>query len=244
MKQTALITGASRGIGRAVARALAEAGCRVAVHYHTHEREACALVDMLHAAGHEAMAVQADVADSRDVARMVRQVGEKWKHIDILINNAGIALQKLLSETSDEEWARVFGVNVDGAFYCARAVLPGMTGHRHGRIVNVASVWGVAGASCEAAYSASKAALIGLTKALAKEVGPSLVTVNCVAPGVIDTDMNAALTADVLSALADETPLGRLGHAEEVARAVLYFCSEDAAFVTGQVLCVSGGFAG
>ena len=160
----------------------------------------------------------------------------------MLVNNAGIAQQTLLTDVTDAQWRRMFAVNVDSAFYCCRAVIPHMVRQKSGRIINVSSVWGVRGASCEAPYSASKAALIGLTKALAKELGPSGICVNCVAPGVIDTPMNACFDDGTMRQLADETPLCRIGTPEEAARAILFFASPAADFVTGQVLCADGGF--
>ena len=163
------------------------------------------------------------------------------RHIDVLVNNAGIAWTGLLTDMTEWEWQQLFRVNVDGAFHLCRAVLPGMISRRAGSIVNISSIWGETGASCEAAYSATKAAIIGLTKALAKEAGPSGVRVNCITPGVIATEMNAALGEDALQALAEETPLGRIGTPEEVAAAVCFLAGEESSFITGQVLGVNGG---
>lgn len=179
--------------------------------------------------------------DPEAAAQMVQEAEASFGHLDILVNNAGIALQKLTQDTTPEEWRQLFAVNVDAAFYTVRAALPGMIRRHSGRIINVSSIWGVSGASCEAAYSASKAALIGFTKALAQEVGPSGITVNCVAPGVIQTDMNRALSAETLNALREETPLGRLGTPEDVAQSIAFLASEEAGFLTGQVLGVDGG---
>ena len=164
-----------------------------------------------------------------------------YHHIDVLINNAGIAQIGLLTDLTDEAWDEVFAVNVGGVFRVTRAVLPGMISRRTGSIINLSSMWGETGASCEVAYSAAKAAVIGLTKALAKEVGPSGVRVNCVSPGLIDTDMNAELDDNALRELAEETPLSRVGAAEEVAKAALFLAGDGASFTTGQVLGVSGG---
>ena len=237
MKQTVLITGASRGIGAAAARLFAAQGYRVAICCHTKMEKA----EELAASLPDAAAFTADVAKETDVVRMVDAVHSRFGEIHVLINNAGIAMQKMFTDTTAADWNRVFDVNVTGIFYACRAVLPEMIRRKSGRIVNVSSMWGVTGASCEVAYSASKAAVIGLTKALAKEVGLSGITVNCVAPGVIDTEMNANLSAEDRAVLCDETPLARIGTAQEAAQAILFLASDRASFVTGQVLGVNGG---
>ena len=234
--RTALITGASRGIGAACARQLAAEGVRVAVNYCRSRAQAEALAAEL-----GGLAVQADVADPKQVACMVDTVLENFCQLDILICCAGISYVGLLSEMGDADWRRIFAVNVDGVFHACRAALPHFIHRKVGRIVTVSSMWGQVGASCEAAYSASKAAVIGLTKALAKELGPSGIAVNCVAPGVIDTEMNAHLAPQDLQALRDETPLGEIGTPEQVAESVAFLASERAGFVTGQVLGVNGG---
>lgn len=239
---TALITGASRGIGAAAARLLAARGYAVVINYCRSADRALALAEELDRAGHTALPVRADVSDPDQVQAMVDTVLDKFCQLDTLVCNAGISHFGLLSDLTEAEWRHIFGVNVDGVFHCCRAVIPHMVRCKAGRIVTVSSMWGQTGASCEAAYSASKAAVIGLTRALAKELGPSGITVNCVAPGVIDTEMNAALGGEALTALAVETPLGRLGTAEEAARAIAFLASEDAGFITGQVLPVNGGF--
>lgn len=234
---TALITGGSRGIGAAAARAFARAGFRVAFLY---RRDDAAAQAVARETGAEAL--RCDVSDPCRVRSACAEAERLLGHIDALVNNAGIAQQKLLTDVTDEDWRRMLDVNLSGAFYVTRAVLPGMIRRRQGRIVNVSSIWGQVGASCEAHYSAAKAGLIGLTRALAKEVGPSGVTVNCICPGVIQTDMLAGFTPQDLDALAQETPLCRLGTAEDVAHAILWLCREEAAFVTGQVVGVGGGF--
>lgn len=239
--KSVLITGASRGIGAACVRRFAAAGYAVALNYHRSQAAALALAEEINQAGGRAMAVQADVADPLDVNRMVDNVLDNFCQLDTLVCNAGVAWQGLITDCTDETWRRLFAVNVDGAFYCCRAVLPHFIHRKAGRIVTVSSIWGLTGGSCEVPYSASKAAIIGLTKALAKEVGPSGITVNCVAPGVIDTQMNENLTADDLEALRQETPLERIGTPEDVAQSVFFLASEAAGFLTGQVISPNGG---
>ena len=234
--KTALVTGGSRGIGAAVARRLAADGYRVAVNYHFARAQAESLAEEL-----GGIAVQADVSDSAQVQKMVDTVLEKFCQLDILVCNAGVAWQGLLQDMRDEEWRKVLGTDLDGVFFCCRAVLPHMIGQKSGKIVTMSSMWGQVGASCEAAYSAAKAGVIGLTRALAKEVGPSGISVNCVAPGVIDTEMNQKLGPEALAELAEETPLGRLGTAADIAGCVSFLCSSAADFVTGQVLSANGG---
>jgi 3-oxoacyl-[acyl-carrier protein] reductase len=234
--KTALITGGSRGIGAAAVRAFARAGYRVAFLYLSSEQAAEAL-------GREtgALPFQCDMGESGQVEAAVLSALRALCHIDVLIHSAGIAEQKLLTDVTDQEWRRMFAVHVDGAFYAARAVLPSMISRKEGQIVLLSSMWGQVGASMEVPYSAAKAALIGMTRALAKEVAPSGIRVNCVAPGVIHTDMLAEFDDETLRALAEETPLGRLGTAEEVAETLEWLCSDKAGFLTGQVVGVNGG---
>ena len=242
MNPVALITGASRGIGAACARRFARSGYSVAIVYRSRADLAEALVQQLIAEGQDAFCLQADVADRAQAFAAAEEVLRRYRRIDVLVNNAAIAQQKLFTDITEEEWDRMFAVNVKGAFNMTQAALPGMISRRSGSIVNISSMWGQVGASCEVHYSASKAALIGMTQALAKEVGPSGVRVNCIAPGVIETDMNAHLDEETLAALSEETPLMRIGAPDEVARAALYLCSDGASFITGQVLGVNGGF--
>lgn len=242
MNRTVLITGASRGIGRAAAVAFAKNGYSVAVNYCISEEKAVALVDELMGYGVKSAAYRADVSDKAAVIEMFGKAEHELGRISVLVNNAGIAEQILFSDITEEKWDRMFAVNVKGAYCCTQAALPSMIHEKYGRIINISSMWGIAGASCEVHYSASKAALIGFTKALAKEVGLSGITVNCVAPGVIGTDMNAAVSEEILKKLMEDTPLNRIGTPEDIAEAILFLASDKAGFITGQTLAVDGGF--
>ena len=236
--KTVLITGASRGIGAAAAERFAQAGYQVVLNYLHSAEKAQALAARWPG---RALAVGADVADPAQVGAMFDAAEEAFGGVDVLVCNAGFAAQKLFTDVTDGEWRRMLDVHLSGAFYCCRRALPHMIRQKWGRILTVSSMWGQVGGSCEVAYSAAKAGLIGLTRALAKEEGPSGITVNCVAPGVIDTDMMAAFTPADREALAEETPVGRLGSAEEVARALLFLAGEEAGYITGQVFGVNGG---
>jgi len=233
----ALITGGSRGIGAELVRAFAREGYNVAFTYNRSENEASLLSRQT-----GALAIRADSAVEQDVIHAVRETLDKLGKIDCLINNAGISSFSLFTELTLDEWNRNLAVNLTGAFLYSKEVLPGMISRKQGRIINVSSVWGLVGSSCEVHYSTAKAGLIGMTKALAKEVGPSGITVNAIAPGVIDTEMNRRLSADDLLALEFETPLSRIGNPSEVAEAALFLASDGASFITGDVLNVSGGF--
>ena len=189
-----------------------------------------------------ALAVRADSSSEKDVEYAVKTVEEKLGNIEILINNAAVSSFSLFTDITLEEWNRMFAVNVTGCFLYSRAILPSMIRNKCGRIINVSSMWGIVGSSCEVHYSATKAAIIGMTKALAKEVGPSGITVNCIAPGVIDTEMNKQLSDEDLDALKEETPLMRIGTPTDVANCALFLAGDEASFITGEVLNVNGGF--
>ena len=235
--QCVLISGGDRGIGAAAARAFYAAGAQVAVLYHTNADAAAALEQELPGC----IAVQCDVASRASCEVAFHAVEQALGRVDVLVCNAGIAQQKLFTDITPDEWQHMLDVNLSGAFHLCQLALPGMIRRKAGRILTVSSMWGQTGGSCEVHYSAAKAGLIGLTKALAKEEGPSGITVNCVAPGVIDTDMMAAFTAEDKAALADETPVGRLGSADEVAKLLVFLAGEDAGYITGQVFGVNGG---
>lgn len=236
--KTAVITGASRGIGAAAARAFSKAGYNVVINYNKSEKEAFALCRELE----NAVTVKADVSTEEGARLLISEAARVFGGVDVLVNNAGEALCKMVADTSLSEWKRLFSVNVESTFLCSKFASEYMVRQKSGRIINVSSMWGVKGASVEAAYSASKAAVIGFTKALARELGPSGITVNAVAPGVIDTDMNARLSDADKRALCDETPLCRIGTPDEAAAAILWLASDEASFVTAQVLGVDGGF--
>lgn len=243
MKKVALITGSSRGIGRACAAALAEAGYAVCINYIEREDMARQLEQELTSRGFEAMSYRADVADREAVHEMVREVRSRLGQITLLVNNAGIAKQGLFQDISSEYWQRVLAVNIGGAFNTIQEVLPDMLHEHAGCIVNISSIWGEHGASCEVAYSATKHAIVGLTRSLAQELAPSHIRVNCVAPGVINTDMVQSLGSETIDMLVEATPLGRLGRPEDIAAAVEFLASDKASFITGQVLCADGGFS-
>ena len=235
--RTVLISGGDRGIGAAAARAFYAAGYRVAVFYHTNAEAAAALQKELPGV----LAIQCDVASRASCELAFRAAEQALGRVDVLVSNAGIAQQKLFTDITPEEWQRMLDVNLTGAFNLCQLALPGMIRRKAGRILTVSSMWGQTGGSCEVAYSAAKAGLIGLGRALAKEEGPSGVTVNIIAPGVIDTDMMASFTDEDRAALAEETPVERLGTAEDVARAIVFLCDENVGYITGQVLGVNGG---
>ncbi|MBQ8183695.1 MAG: 3-oxoacyl-ACP reductase FabG [Clostridia bacterium] len=240
-QKTALVTGGAKGIGAAICRSLAGDGYNIALNYNVSETEALKLQNELsHITNIEIF--KADVSDSSQVNVMFCNIEQVFGGVDVLVNNAGIAQQVLFTDITDEMWQKMIGVNLTGAFNCCRRALPYMINRKHGSIINIASMWGEVGASMEVHYSAAKAGLIGLTKALAKEEGLSGITVNAVSPGVVLTDMMAQFSDEDKQILADETPLGKLGDSSDIATAVSFLASEKARFITGQVLSVNGGF--
>ena len=242
MKQVALVTGSSRGIGRAIAAQLAREGYAVCINYIEQRQAAESLAAELQAEGCQAIALQADVADRAAVNAMVAEIEHAFGPVTLLVNNAGISRQGLFQDVDDELWDRYFAVNVTGARNTIQAVLPHMLHEKSGCIINISSIWGLRGASCEVTYATTKAALVGLTRSLALELAPSGIRVNAVAPGCIETDMVRALGQGTRDMLVDATPMGRLGTPEDIAGAVSFLASDKASFMTGQILTTDGGF--
>ena len=238
--KTVVVTGASRGIGRATALSFAEAGYNVAVNYYRSEEAALSLKEELLKLGVKCEVYKADVSVSEEVALFISKVIGDFGVIDVLVNNVGVAGQKLFTDITDEEWRSMVSVNLDSVFYCSRAVLPIMIREKSGSIVNVSSVWGEVGASCEVHYSAAKAGVIGLTKALAKEVAPSGIAVNCIAPGVIATDMCSGFDDETMKMLKEEIPVGKIGSVEDIAKTIVYLATKSR-YITGQIIGVNGG---
>ena len=234
------VTGGAKGIGAACAEKFAADGCNVVINYKTSREQAEKLREKI--GSEHCLCVQGDCSDEADVNRMFAEAEKAFGTVDVLVNNAGISLIKLFTETTLAEWENVMKNDLTGAFLCSRAVIRNMINAGGGAIVNISSMWGLRGGSCEVAYSAAKAGIIGLTKALAQELSLSHIRVNCVCPGVINTEMVQVLGRETLDELTEMTPLGRLGTPEDIAAAVCWFASEDAGFVTGQVLTADGGF--
>lgn len=239
-----LVTGGTGGIGSAIAVEFAKTGYNVAIHTHSKIEKAQTLANELEQKyGIKAFAVNADVSCQDSVVEMFNIIETEFGKIDVLINNAGIAQQKLFTDISADEWHKMLGVNLDGVFFCSKEALKRFMIKNHsGVILNISSMWGQVGASCEVHYSAAKAGVIGLTKALAKEVGLSGVRINCICPGVIMTDMMKSFDEDTLSDLKDETPLNQLGTPQDIADTAVFLCSEKAKFITGQIIGINGGF--
>lgn len=241
MSKTVLITGASKGIGANMAIRFAEKGYNVVMNYNNSVQSALILQRSLKESGYNVIAYKANVKNRLEVDLMIKEALYRFGSIDILINNAGIANQSLITELSEQDWNDIIGVNLTGVFNCTQAVLPHMINQKSGKIINISSMWGEVGASCEVAYSAAKAGVNGFTKALAKEVGPSGITVNCITPGLIETSMNQDLTVEDITAIVEDTPMGRIGSTDDVATAALFLSSDEAQFITGQILGVNGG---
>ena len=242
MSKTALITGASRGIGKACALAFGKSGADVIVNYTRSKEKAEEVCKEISKLGGRALPFCADVADRKAVDEMIAFAHSNFGSISTIVNNAGIAEQIMFCDITEEKWDRMFAVDVKGVYNCIQAALPDMIHNKSGRIINISSMWGITGASCEVHYSAAKAAVIGMTKALAKELGPSGITVNAIAPGVISTEMNGNISEEIMSELKEETPIGRIGNPEDIAETALFLASPQASFITGEVISVNGGF--
>lgn len=235
--KTVLITGASRGIGKAIAVEFYKNGYNVVINYNKSEKEAMELQALMPGS----VAVKADVSNEKDVQHMVESVINMFGTIDVLVNNAGISQQKLFTDITSDDWNNMVGTNLNSVYYTCKYAVPHMISRKQGKIINISSMWGVTGASCEVHYSAVKAAVIGFTKALAKELGPSGITVNAVAPGTVMTDMCKDFDEETLELIKDETPLGKIGTPDDVAASVYFLAGEKADFMTGQVLSPNGG---
>ena len=242
MNKTVIITGASKGIGAETAILFARKGYNVVINYNNSFEAASLLTRSLTSRGCSVMSFKADVTNRLETDLMVKETIYKSGSVDILVNNAGVSNIGLITDLDDFDVNKIFDINLKGTYNCCRSVVPAMVSQKSGRIINVASMWGEVGASCEVAYSASKAGVIGLTKALAKELAPSGITVNCIAPGLIDTSMNANISVDDLNAFVDDIPLGRMGTAEDIAETALFLASSGADYITGQVVGVNGGY--
>lgn len=240
-KKCALITGASRGIGKACALAFAQAGYQIFINCRNSISELEAVQKQILSEGGACRILPGDMGSSADVRDVFRQIEESAKGLDVLVNNAGISYIGLLTDMTDSDWENILHTNLSSVFYCSRAAIPYMVSQKSGKIINISSMWGTSGASCEAAYSATKAGVNGLTKALAKELAPSNIQVNAIACGVIDTDMNAQLSKEERQALMDEVPAGRFGSPKEVADLVLGLAKRHS-YLTGQIIGLDGGF--
>ena len=240
--KTVIITGASRGIGQSIAELFANKDYNVLINFNNSEKCALDLYNKLKSEGLSVKVFKADVSKRNDVESMMKFCVEAFGGIDVLINNAGISQEKLFTDISDEDFDEMINVNLKSVFYCSQVALRYMLPNKKGKIINVSSIWGMVGASCEVHYSASKAAVIGLTKALAKELGPSNIQVNCIAPGIIRTDMLSSYTEDELRVLQENTPLMRLGSPNDIAGCALFLASSYSNFITGQIISPNGGF--
>lgn len=239
--KSVLVTGASHGIGKECAIKFAKEGYFVYINYFKSEIQALQTAGKIKEFGGNCMALKADVSNAEDVKNMFLKIKNTTGGADVLVNNAGVAKISMLCDTTEDDYDTIFNINMKGVYLCSKAALEYMVHKKYGRIVNISSMWGISGASCESVYSASKAAVIGFTKALSKELAPSNITVNAVAPGVIDTKMNSNLTQEEKEELAEQIPCGRFGTAKEISEVVYDLASEKSAYITGQVICVDGG---
>ena len=242
MKKTVVITGASKGIGAAMAILFARKGYNVVIGYNESYQLAKMLSSSLSSQGYSVMPFKVNVTNKLETDLLIKETVYKFGSVDILINNAGVAFNGLITDTDEFDSDRIFDINLKGVYNCCKSVTPVMVNQKSGKIINISSMWGQVGASCEVAYSAAKAGVIGLTKALAKELAPSGITVNCIAPGLIDTTMNSNISVEELNAFVEDIPLGRMGTADDVAETALFLSSEGADYITGQVLGVNGGY--
>ena len=240
-KKIALVTGASRGIGAEIARSLAQNGYYVFVNYNTSESHANAVVDEIRKSGNMAETIKCDVSKPNEVKVMFEYIRKCYGKLDLLVNNAGISITGFFQDLSDDDWHKIIDVNLSSVFYCSREAIKIMLNNNSGKIINISSMWGLVGGAMEVHYSATKAGVIGLSKALAKEVAPSGITVNVVAPGSIGTDMLKMLGEDTIEYIKDDIPLGKIGTAQDVANAVCFLASDKADYITGQVISVNGG---
>lgn len=242
MNKTVIVTGASKGIGAATAIYFANKGYNVVINYNESYQSASLLSRSLNEQGCKTVAIKANIANKLDAQRLISETVDRFGSIDVLVNNAGVSFIGTITDTDEYDSDKIFDINLKGVYNCCKAVSPFMINQKSGKIVNIASMWGQVGASCEVAYSASKAGVIGLTKALAKELAPSGITVNAIAPGLIETSMNNDISAEDLSAFVDEIPIGRMGSPNEIAAATYFLASNEADYITGQVLGVNGGY--
>lgn len=242
MSKTVIITGASKGIGAATAIYFANKGYNVVINYNESYQSASLLSRSLNEQGFKTVTIKANVANKLDAERLISETIDRFGRVDVLVNNAGVSCINTITDTDEFDSDRIFDINLKGVYNCCRAVTPIMVNQKYGKIINISSMWGQVGASCEVAYSASKAGVIGLTKALAKELAPSGITVNAIAPGLIETSMNNDIPTDELSAFVEEIPLGRMGTPNEIAAASFFLASSEADYITGQILGVNGGY--
>lgn len=240
--KTVLVTGGSRGIGKAISKTFAKDGYNVLINFNKSENEAKELYTVLDKKGFSVKLFKADISNREEVENMIDYCIKEFGGLDVLINNAGISQDKLFTDITDEDWDNMMNINLKGSFYCSQVALKYMISEKKGNIINISSIWGISGASCEVHYSISKAGIIGMTKALAKEVAPSNIRVNSIAPGVINTDMLSEYNEDEIDALVEETPLMRLGTSEDIANCAIFLASDKSSFITGQVISPNGGF--